>query len=160
MTNKEKYLKEGVSAEKFANELATYLQKQDKTIGFQYYNICQFLMKPITPTLTEDEKVILRNIGKNFNIIGREENVGLKLKKEEHSTYYCMDMFSDLFQFIKERRRIRDSRTFERRVRIKMYFFIAIADFWLAFISMMWDLKIASCLFLVFGLLNLFVGCL
>jgi hypothetical protein len=39
-----------------------------------------------------------------------------------------------------------------------MYFIIAVVDFLLAFIYRLLDLKIASGLFLVFGLLNLFVG--
>ena len=68
----------------------------------------EFLMKPVTPTLTEDERVILRNIDKAYRYIHREYGnlrVSLEDKGLESESF---DMYDNLFQFIKERRRIRN----------------------------------------------------
>lgn len=57
--------------------------------------------------LTEDERVILRNIDKKFTKIGRVD-LGLyfifcQIEKEQK---YFASVFDNVFQFIKERRRI------------------------------------------------------
>ena len=61
MTNADKYLKDGVDVEELAteiNELMLFCQNYA-----QPFRAClvEFFNKPLKPTLTEDEKVILRN---------------------------------------------------------------------------------------------------
>ena len=71
------------------------------------------------PSITQDEKIILRNISDQYDRVGRKLGGALYLKMSEKneidSTFE--DFFGNLFQFIKERRRIRDSRTIERRIK-------------------------------------------
>ena len=108
MTNAEKYLKDGV-IDDFVCAFDDFcaIQTSNQASGVR---LAQFLSRTIKPILTEDERVILRNINKIFNRIERNkfgfliltedgcENVG-----EAMHTLYA---FNHLFQFIKERRRI------------------------------------------------------
>lgn len=73
--------------------------------------------------LTEDERVILRNIkNEEYNgIIGREDNetyqVGKLYLRNKYSgakAFAFSTLYNHLFQFIKERRRIRDKRIIRR----------------------------------------------
>ncbi len=112
MTNSEKYLKDEVSAREFREKLAQSIFGElglyegtegaiDKVIG-------DFLDMIEKPTLTEDERVILEFI-KNFDYIGRDKK-GLyyKLQDEDikEKTAVIYNLTTNLFQFIKERRRI------------------------------------------------------
>ena len=102
MTNAEKYLKEGVDVE-FVDEFEQFCAKQTGNQASSV-RLIQFLSRAVTPTLTEDERVILRNIDKGYKKIGR---YGGKI-----CVFYIddiheeLDAFNHLFKFIKERRRI------------------------------------------------------
>ncbi len=108
MTNAEKYLKDGVDVEEFVKELHCFWWLNE-------YDICEGIRKFLSteakkkkPTLTEDERVILEFI-KNFDYIGRDKK-GLyyKLQDEDikEKTAVIYNLTTNLFQFIKERRRI------------------------------------------------------
>ena len=105
MTNAEKYLKEGVEAKEIWHNYQEFLMNNDKT-----ENACtfvEFMEEKATPTLTEDERVILRNL-KQFNIVGRGADF-IYVSLAESPTYKSERTylpFADLFKFIKERRRI------------------------------------------------------
>jgi hypothetical protein len=103
MTNAEKFLKDGVDVKQFAEMIDTAYVKADK-----YADVCEstinWLKQPAKPTLTEDEKAILRNIDtKMWNTILRENGeitFAYKLSKGYRSLGRC-EWFSHLFQFIK-----------------------------------------------------------
>jgi len=115
MTNADKYLKEEVKSEDFAIWLSNALFERGIAVDVQPKVIVDCLDNTSKPQLTEDERVILRNIDtENFKAIGRKD-VYLYLRY----TNYCYDygetdiktltfwyMYHKLFQFIKERRRI------------------------------------------------------
>ena len=108
MTNAEKYLT--VSTKEFKNAI---INTQGDIGGL--YSLEKWLDTEVKPTLTEDERVILRNLD-SYTEIGRTEkdvagytDVYIKDKNACESLF----MFkSNLFQFIKERRRIRDKGAF------------------------------------------------
>ena len=109
MTNAEKYLKDGVTIKEFAVEITKQISKWDE---LSYYSnniendIIDFLSTEAKPTLTEDERVILKNMDtKNYTHLYRTDNLIFLKNKKEH-LYWIP--FSNNFQFIKERRRIRD----------------------------------------------------
>lgn len=118
MTNAEKYLKEGVSAEEFVKAVWGSCYNIPEAEGDKNYKNCmmygatieRWLNELTKPTLTEDERVILRNINKKFNRIERNkfgfliltENGCEKIGEAMHT----LNAFNHLFQFIKERRRI------------------------------------------------------
>ena len=115
MTNADKYLKDGANVEELAEKLGddlftTYKIEEGVSLLGITGHIKIFLKAEATPTLTEDERVILRNIELNrYNKIGRKLGGALYLKETTSvmldSTFD--DFFnSSLFQFIKERRRI------------------------------------------------------
>ena len=118
MTNAEKYLKDGASANQFLQELSDYFEKitaiEPNMIDEPYEIIRRFLEKNTKPTLTEDERVILRNVkwkGYSATHIGREsENKGsyiyIRFENDIEMVYFFDNFFGHLFQFIKERRRI------------------------------------------------------
>lgn len=107
MTNADKFLKDGVSAREFIEALEKY--------GADTNEIKTFLIEQATPTLTEDERVILRNIKNEEykNTIGREDDTTyqkgklyLRSKYSEAKAFAISTLYNHLFQFIKERRRI------------------------------------------------------
>ena len=113
MTNADKYFKEGANIGIFVTQLVKRISHFDSC---KYYSgdmaqeIALFLNEQLTPTLTEDERVILRNI-KNVGFndkIGRwKEDGKLYLKgTAEMKAFAINTMYAHLFQFIKERRRI------------------------------------------------------
>ena len=109
MTNKDKYLKDNVSVEELCFELAKYCTRINFN-GFTSRKLKEYFESTTTPTLTEDERVILRNLEpKMWNTILREDNgdiaFGYKLSKRYRSLGRC-EFYNHLFQFIKERRRI------------------------------------------------------
>ena len=107
MTNKDKYLKDNVSVEKLANEFQKWCIANNNIETQTYYNeMVGFLNEHITPTLTEDERVILRNIAPLYKTIERDSDQDiLVFSKDGINTHLP---YNHLFQFIKERRRIRD----------------------------------------------------
>lgn len=99
MTNAEKYLKDEAKEEfiKRINEELDYAGGQ--------FNIEKFLNEPCKPTLTEDERAILRNIDKKYTHIGRRAGIELYIKSKD-GFKHCWCFYNHLFQFIKVRRRI------------------------------------------------------
>ena len=112
MTNKDKFLREGVSVEEFIE--AFCMSGRSAVNGIQAYLLKDFFkeqVKPIKPTLSEDEKAILRNIKGHPKYISRQKGHGLiayDSAKREGKTGWSYDngramySFSHLFQFIKE----------------------------------------------------------
>ena len=81
MTNADKYLKEGVTATIFVNAFENSISK--KGYYFENADLLKFLGEPIKPTLTEDERVILRNIDTNtYEVIGRDTDFDLYILQE------------------------------------------------------------------------------
>lgn len=101
MTNEQKFLKEGKR-----NEFIKLINEELDNAGGQF-NIEEFLNKQVKPTLTEDERVILRNIDKKYRTILRQhKNIWIAENNDGIRIYhgYCFDYYnSNLFQFIKER---------------------------------------------------------
>ena len=111
MTNKDKFLRDGVSVEEFARAIVEFKANNlvsRQIIEHEIQEIVKWLNSEPKPTLTEDERVILEFIA-NFDYIGRNEK-GLYYKlqdadiKEKTAVIYTPT--TNLFQFIKERRRI------------------------------------------------------
>ena len=109
MTNAEKYLKDGTDIQEFVKEFIHYYHTNIYTLDD---SLSKFFKVKIKPTLTEDERVILRNIDKkHFQTIYRTQGE-LMLAGEDENAYKRSEFYKDfglfnhLFQFIKERRRI------------------------------------------------------
>ena len=100
MTNGEKYLKDNASVEEFIKEINNEL---DYAGG--EFNIKEWLEQETKPTLTEDERVILRNIREKYSTITRRTG---ELFLESELNRISFEAYDHLFQFIKERRRIWD----------------------------------------------------
>ena len=101
MTNKDKYLKDNIKENDFA-DMCVYLTRYfDNKISMQ--KVAEFFKEQIKPTLTEDERVILRNI-MFLTKIGKDRTSIYVATKE--NSIYRLGVFNHLFQFIKERRRI------------------------------------------------------
>jgi hypothetical protein len=122
MTNAEKYLKN---------------ENYKKTLWYDFKNWCndteincpygiafeEFMDSPVKPQLTEDERVILQALKiMGIERISRDKETDICLHYSSANRYGELgEKFAILnlyFQFIKERRRIRDSRTFERRIKM------------------------------------------
>lgn len=102
MTNAEKYLKENVNVDEF---VSNFLHK----CNCPREDLEMFLNDEVKPTLTEDEKVILRNINKFYTHIKRTNIGELRIASGTLGAeiYAQIDIFNkDLFQFIQPRRRI------------------------------------------------------
>lgn len=107
MTNGDKFLKDGVSAREFIEALEKY--------GADTNEIKTFLIEQARPTLTEDERVILKNLryekgAYEYTKIGRTEldsegRCDLILIDSDNESVWWGE-YGHLFQFIKERRRI------------------------------------------------------
>lgn len=120
MTNAEKYLKEEQFIFDISKGIAEAICYDDME---QLKNITEkeirnWFTNNIKPTLTEDERVILRNIDKKYKYISKGKgDTELYLKEEaDDNCSYIFRGFTHLFQFIKERRRILNRGTFERRI--------------------------------------------
>ena len=113
MTNADKYLKDNVSVEELAAKIKEYYFKEETTASYERA-IIEFFNEKATSTLTEDERVILRNLPKQIKKIRRDSykvklpdmNYGMLEMVEEDNKYWTAPVLSHLFQFIKERRRI------------------------------------------------------
>ena len=121
MTNTDKWLKDNVNVEELVKELCfKFYEKrvanyaQDK-ITIQEV-LTNYFNEEATPTLTEDERVILKNIDKHFYTkIYRNECLFLR---GEHTSDLVFTQYDHLFQFIQERRGVRNKRVIRR---IKCY---------------------------------------
>lgn len=100
MTNAEKYLKP---------DMRVAMWKDYNQTGQKSKSIWQWLDQEAKPTLTEDERVILRNISKQFIKVGRDDANTIYFIFEEFTgkeVKYYANVFDNVFQFIKERKRI------------------------------------------------------
>ena len=109
MTNAEKYLNKGTNIHEMACKMIKFFENETNALNVYIDDIETFFWRRTKPLLTENERVILRNISKRYNKIGRKFSGALYLHEAESvmidSTFE--DFFEDsLFQFIKERRRI------------------------------------------------------
>lgn len=126
MTNAEKYLKDGISDteiwQAYVEHCQIHKRVVDSTHFFKFFEEEAITLKP---TLTEDERVILRNIRNDAfgKYIGRGDGIrentptyyNLYLRGDGETKAYAIGtIYNHLFQFIKERRRIRDSRIIRR----------------------------------------------
>ena len=109
MTNAENYLKDG-EAGNFVQAFSCWYYGITREIENADKMLVQFLKAEAKPTLTEDERVILRNINSEYFRIGRGACGDIyfvtmidKMNEGKYETEFLKD---DLFQFIKERRRI------------------------------------------------------
>ena len=108
MTNADRFLKDGVATEELIGEMET-------SLCVPYCEVASFWNKQIKPSLTEDERVILRNLryekgAYEYTKIGRTEldsegNCDLILIDSDDESVWWGE-YGHLFQFIKERRRI------------------------------------------------------
>ena len=114
MTNKDKYLKDNVSVEELARKLVDHfeldMELTDSENSVLYYNCQNFFIEQTKPTLTEDERDILKNIEKKYKYIGRSSKedklIYLYVNIEDGWKPHVLEEYNHLFQFIKERRRI------------------------------------------------------
>jgi len=112
MTKAEKFLKDGVSVEDFINamprgEITAWISDQGTCISME--GLKEWLNTPTKPTLSEDEKVILKSIkDDNWAIIGKTDFNELYLANYcKNCDVFVKEIFKkDLFQFIQPRRRI------------------------------------------------------
>ena len=117
MTRADKYLKEGIDYLNLAREIDQYCydnETPDEDTGLSTEElVSMFFEEEIKPTLTEDERVILRNI--NYMRIGRDKlgRIYVQDKFINSVREANLNVFNHLFQFIKERRRIFYWRAFE-----------------------------------------------
>lgn len=119
MTNAEKYLKDGETGN-FVQAFSCWYYGITRELENVDKMLVQFLKAEAKPTLTADEGVILRNIDTdNYKGIGRKNDTLYLVsatpnyfggENDKEVFWYC---FHELFQFIKERRRISNSRTFK-----------------------------------------------
>ena len=110
MTNAERFIGDEDLIDTFIEEFVDYAETKD--IDFKYHylkeTLTRFFKASVKPTLTEDERVILRNVGKDYQRIERDDEClwvrGVDADGFMATCYFkCYD---HLFQFIKERRRI------------------------------------------------------
>lgn len=113
MTNKDKYLKDGVDVEKFITELELEIDRKQGNVITDYkldVALHEFFESEVKPTLSEDEKVILKNIEfKDYMVIGRKESGDLYVNDKGNDSFngtWFIMFKKHLFQFIKPRRRI------------------------------------------------------
>lgn len=111
MTNAEKFIGDEDLIDTFIDEFNEFACKQDWDLEYHCLKerLVEFFKQERTPTLTEDERVILRNINKQFIKIGRDDMNNIYFVFEETTgkeVKYYANVFDNVFQFIKERRRI------------------------------------------------------
>ncbi|MBO7693880.1 MAG: hypothetical protein J6T10_14765 [Methanobrevibacter sp.] len=119
MTNKDKYLKDEVDVEEFIRDITDNIgivvttSDITKLVRISIYadDFQKFLNTPIKPTLTEDEKVILRNaclLSYVPHFISRNYTKQLYLEYEDENGRHKHEYngYNHLFQFIQPRRRI------------------------------------------------------
>jgi hypothetical protein len=161
MTNAEKYLKDEVNILELWENFSDYYYKNKDKESDVAKAFKLFFWEQAKPTLTEDERVILQALKiMGIERISRDKETDICLHYSSANRYGELgEKFAILnlyFQFIKERRRIRDRRAFERR--IKMYFLIAIIDFLFAILAFSCRKYMATLLFFIFGLISIYFG--
>jgi len=111
MINSQKYLKDELLIKDFISDYIDYC-KRNKKDSVNLESLSLFFREEAKPTLTEDERVILRNIDTdNYKAIGRKNDMLYLVntatiyggEDDKEVFWYC---FHRLFQFIKERRKI------------------------------------------------------
>ena len=108
MINSEKYLKDKKELKDFLSDYIEYC-KRNKQDSVNFESLSLFLMADVKAKLSEDERVILRNLNLDeFTHIGRHYlgDLFLKYKTGTILNEYNFECYRCLFQFIKERRRI------------------------------------------------------
>lgn len=108
MTNSEKYLKEGTDTRELWVAFQEYYYKNKSKESDAAKAFKHFFEQPIKPTLTEDERVILKNVGTDYQSIERDDEClwVRGVDKDGFMATCYFKCFDHLFQFIKERRRI------------------------------------------------------
>jgi len=118
MTNAEKYLKDGVEYKELSEEIAEFITIKDKSHCAADFNMLVlaldlFFEEETKPTLTEDEKIILRNIECFKESYSTMDKIHRTKDGDLYITKFWIDFgeevrlpYKHLFQFIKERRRI------------------------------------------------------
>ena len=102
MTNAEKYLKDAEALMELPSKLRDYIDS--KHLGYVTATmITDFFVADAKPQLTEDERIILRNVGKDYQRIERDDEClwvrGVDADGFMATCYFkCYD---HLFQFIK-----------------------------------------------------------
>lgn len=99
MTNAEKYLKKGVTPQQLIKAIGDY---KTQKLPFDIFDKMEEFFKASTITLTEDERVILRHIDKQFFYIQRIWGELQLTNKERTWCDYDLFVDDDVFQFIKE----------------------------------------------------------
>ena len=110
MTNAKKYLKDDVNLEEFAKSIVGRFFGEDSFSANDYIRIKNWSEENTKPTLSEDERVILRNMPKQIKKIRRDKykvkepdmNYGMLEMVEEDDKYWTAPVLSHLFQFINE----------------------------------------------------------
>lgn len=112
MTNADYFLKEGINVDELADKFIDFCMQPTRTQTTSYMqDLKDFFKAQWQFMLTEDERVILKNIDlQNFKAIGRKD--GYLYLRYEH---YCIEygetdiktltfwyMYHNLFKFIKE----------------------------------------------------------
>ena len=107
MTNAEAYIGDEDLIDQFIDEFNKFACKKDCDLEYHGLKerLVEFFKQERTPTLTDDERVILRNI-KNNKAIGRDKDNCLYFGSKGDGRFFIDSTFGHLFQFIKERRRI------------------------------------------------------
>lgn len=109
MTNAKKYLKDDINLEEFAKSIIGSFFGEDSFSANDYIRIKNWSEENIKPTLSEDERVILKNIDlQNFRAIGRKDDY-LYLRYTDYTFEYgdvktltFWYMYHNLFKFINE----------------------------------------------------------
>lgn len=101
LTNKDKYLKDGVSPKAMWYEFKNWYNDTQCTCAYGEA-IEIFMKESVKPTLTEDEKVILKLASKKHETIKRSEYNNLFINNIPIASLFG----ENLFQFIQPRRRI------------------------------------------------------
>ena len=108
MTNAERFIGDEDLIDTFIEEMSGYLFDNLGNYTGTWDNIERtmvgFFQEGVEPTLTEDERVILRNINGYTTIIRNIEN-NIQVENNDGS-FACLCALNHLFQFIKLRRRI------------------------------------------------------
>lgn len=100
MTNKDKYLKDGVDVEELRKEFEDWYAITRRANTPANY-LVEFLNETVKPTLSEDEKVILRNIDKKIKYITRDKSGYLYITEQSFSMLaLSFSIYNHLFQFI------------------------------------------------------------
>lgn len=106
MTNAERYLKDEMLLKDFISDYMNYCER-NKQDSVNLESLSLFLRTEAKPVLTEDERVILHYVDNRYTHIQRDCGLWIVNYEDEfEKEMLSFEMYSHLFQFIKERRRI------------------------------------------------------